>query len=130
MSRSSTRSSSRTIAGSFALDVVLVVVFAVIGRASHHESVDAGGVATTAWPFLTGLVVGWAASLAWRAPGRPVRAGIPIWVVTVAAGMLLRVLSGQGIALAFVIVATIVLALFLVGWRVITAIVVRSRKAA
>jgi hypothetical protein len=35
--------------------------------------------------------------------------------------MLLRVVSAQGVALAFVIVATVTLALFLVGWRALAA---------
>lgn len=114
------------ILAAFGIDVVLVTVFAAIGRASHTEAVFAG-LATTAGPFLAALVVGWLVSLAWRAPRAVVRTGIPVWVVTVVGGMLLRALSGQGVQVAFVIVATIVLLVLLVGWRAIAALIARRR---
>lgn len=114
------------ILAAFGIDVVLVTVFAAIGRASHTEAMFAG-LATTAGPFLAALVIGWLVSLAWRAPRAVVRTGIPVWVVTVVGGMLLRALSGQGVQVAFVIVATIVLLVLLVGWRAIAALIARRR---
>lgn len=111
-------------------DIVLVVVFAAIGRATHDGDVlgPAGsGLATTAWPFVAGLLVGWAVSVGWRRPLAPLRTGLPVWGVTLVAGMLLRAVSGQGVAVAFVIVAAITLALFLVGWRTVAAITARVR---
>ncbi|WP_051191917.1 DUF3054 domain-containing protein [Microbacterium luticocti] len=108
-------------------DLLLVVVFAVIGRASHGEPLDPGGIALTAWPFLAALVVGWAVSLAWRAPIRPVRTGLPVWAVTVAGGMLLRALTGQGTAVPFIVVASVFLLVTLVGWRLIATAVTRRR---
>lgn len=112
------------------LDVVLVVVFAAIGRATHDGGIlgpGGSGLATTAWPFLAGLLLGWVVSLGWRRPAAPLRTGLPVWAVTLVAGMLLRTLSGQGVAVAFVIVAGITLLLFLVGWRAIAALVARLR---
>ncbi|WP_022878238.1 DUF3054 domain-containing protein [Microbacterium sp. B19] len=112
------------------LDVVLVVVFAAIGRATHDGDIlgpGGSGLATTAWPFLAGLLIGWIVSRGWRRPAAPLRTGLPVWAVTLVAGMLLRALSGQGVALAFVIVAGITLLLFLVGWRAIAALVARVR---
>ncbi|MDL9979928.1 DUF3054 domain-containing protein [Microbacterium candidum] len=116
----------RTVLLSFAADAVLVVVFAAIGRASHKEEV-LSGLFVTAWPFLVALAVGWLVSLAWRAPLAPVRTGIPVWAVTVAGGMLLRAISGQGVVLAFVIVASVVLFVFLVGWRFAARLLTRRR---
>nr|WP_274637369.1 DUF3054 domain-containing protein [Microbacterium bovistercoris] len=113
--------SARSITWSLVADIVLVVVFAIIGRASHSEDVLPIGILTTAWPFLLGLVIGWGVTLAWRAPTAPVRTGIPVWLITVAIGMLLRYLTGQGIALAFVIVAAVFLLITLVGWRTAAA---------
>jgi hypothetical protein len=113
-----------------AIDVVLVVAFAAIGRASHESGVlgdDGLGLFTTAWPFVAALAVGWLVSLAWRRPFAPLRAGVPIWAVTVMGGMLLRMLSGQGTALPFVVVATLTLLLLLVGWRAV-AIAVQRRS--
>ncbi|WEG09769.1 DUF3054 domain-containing protein [Microbacterium horticulturae] len=111
-------------------DIVIVVVFAIIGRASHGEALSLGGIATTTWPFLVALLVGWTALFAWRAPVRPVRIGLPLWAVTVAGGMLLRVVSGQGTAVPFIIVASVFLLLTLVGWRVVATLVRRRRQPA
>ncbi|NUS44280.1 MAG: DUF3054 family protein, partial [Mycobacteriaceae bacterium] len=43
--------------------------------------------------------------------------GACVWLGTLAGGMALRALSGQGVAASFVIVAAAVLAVFLFGWR-------------
>ncbi|MFE7844090.1 DUF3054 domain-containing protein [Microbacterium sp. NPDC057407] len=119
------RPGARAALSAFAVDAALVLVFAVIGRASHGENV-VDGLWATAWPFLTALVAGWLVAVAWRAPFAPVRTGLPVWAVTVAVGMLLRALSGQGTAVAFVVVAALTLLVFLVGWRLIA---VRRRRA-
>lgn len=110
-----------------AADAILVTVFAAIGRASHDEGISLWGVSMTALPFLLALAVGWVVSLAGRAPLAPLRAGVPVWLVTVIGGMLLRTLLGQGTALPFVIVATLTLLLLLVGWRAVAALVRRRR---
>lgn len=110
----------------FLLDALLVVAFAAIGRASHDEHVWSG-LWQTAWPFLAALAAGWLVSVAWRAPERPVRTGIPVWAVTVAGGIVLRLVSGQGTAVPFIIVASLTLAVFLIGWRAI-AVGIRSRR--
>ncbi len=106
-----------------AIDVVLLVAFVLIGRASHGE--DLLGTLVTLWPFLVGLVAGWLVARAWRSPRKVAPTGVIIWASTVVIGMLLRVASGQGIEPSFVVVASLVLALFLVGWRAISLLVVR-----
>lgn len=118
----------RSVGTAFAIDVVLVVVFAMIGRASHAEQLTAAGVWQTAWPFLAGLALGWLVTRPWRAPFAPVRTGIGLWAMTVVGGMLLRGVSDQGTAVAFVVVASIVLLLFLVGWRAIATLVTRRAR--
>ncbi|WP_402840555.1 DUF3054 domain-containing protein [Microbacterium sp. GXS0129] len=110
-----------------ALDVVLVIAFAATGRASHEESAFGLGLLTTAWPFLASLAVGWIVTLAWRRPCAIARTGVPVWVITVAGGMLLRWVSGQGTAVPFIIVATLALGAALVGWRAIAALIRRRR---
>jgi hypothetical protein len=103
------------------LDVACVLVFVIIGRASHGEGLI--GVASTAWPFLAGLAGGWLATagLAGRAwqPSGLWPAGVGAWLGTVALGMLFRVVSGQGTAPAFIGVALAFLGLFLLGWRLL-----------
>ncbi|WP_203566450.1 DUF3054 domain-containing protein [Aestuariimicrobium ganziense] len=101
------------------IDLLLVALFALIGRASHSESLTPSGVFQTAWPFLFALVVGWAVMLVRRRRAFTLGAGVFLWVVTVAGGMVLRVSSGDTAATAFIIVATLVLGAFLVGWRLL-----------
>ncbi|WP_341946230.1 DUF3054 domain-containing protein [Microbacterium sp. LWH11-1.2] len=110
------------------VDALFVLIFAAIGRASHQE--DPAGFLLTAWPFLVALVIGHLAAA--LLPGRPRRPwslmwGAIVWVVTVAGGMLVRVLAGDTAEVPFIIVATIVLGVFLVGWRGIAALVRRVR---
>ena len=109
------------------LDAALVLLFAAIGRLSHGETL--AGLGMTAWPFLGGLIIGWLVLRAWRHPLNVVWTGLGLWIATVAGGLLLRVVSGQGVQLSFAIVTTIVLGIFLLGWRAIAALVRRfSRK--
>lgn len=109
-------------------DVVLVIVFAGIGLIAHEGGIGLAALARTAWPFLAALAAGWLVCLAWRRPAAPIRTGLPVWAITVVAGMLLRVIAGDGTAVAFVIVAAVTLALFLVGWRAVAGLVGRARR--
>ncbi len=110
---------NRSAALAFLADVMCVVIFCTIGRRSHAEGITLGGVAQTSWPFLTGTVAGWALSRGWRRPTALNPTGLAIWVSTVAIGMLLRKASGQGVAVSFVIVASTVTAILLLGWRAV-----------
>lgn len=101
------------------LDVCCVTAFVMIGRASHSEGETIAGIATTAWPFLSGLLIGWAVTRGWRRPAALVGTGLGVWLVTVAAGMALRTVSGQGIAVTFVLVALVFLGLVMLGWRAV-----------
>ena len=118
---------ARTVALSLVCDVLLVVAFAALGRASHESNVLAG-LWQTAWPFLAGLALGWLVTLAWRGPTAPVRTGLGVWAATVAGGMLLRAASGQGTAVPFIVVAALTLLVMLVGWRVLALVVARRRR--
>ena len=101
------------------LDCCCVLVFVIIGRASHVQGESPAAIASTAWPFLAGLAGGWLAGRAWRRPYPLWPAGVGAWLGTVAVGMLLRVVSGQGTAPAFIGVALGFLGLFLLGWRLL-----------
>jgi peptidoglycan/LPS O-acetylase OafA/YrhL len=110
------------------LDLCAVTAFVMIGRASHTEGETIAGIATTAWPFLSGLLIGWAATLGRRRSPALVGSGVGIWLVTVAAGMALRVVSGQGTAVTFVIVALVFLGLVMVGWRAVAYGVLEAKR--
>ncbi|MGX1771550.1 DUF3054 domain-containing protein [Nocardia brasiliensis] len=111
------------------VDALLVILFCAIGRRSHDEAVLTG-LLRTLWPFAIGLALGWLVAIAATSrlfgdAGRIARfdgtalwpTGILVWLGTLGGGMLLRVVSGQGTAFSFVLVAGVVLALFLLGWR-------------
>jgi peptidoglycan/LPS O-acetylase OafA/YrhL len=99
-----------------AVDVICILVFAILGRSSHQETTDLLGVAHTAWPFLAGCLAGTLIGRTWRHPFS-LKSGVAVWLGTVIGGMVLRVLSGAGVQVSFIIVASCVLALFLIGWR-------------
>lgn len=107
------------------LDCCFVLVFVIIGRASHTKGESVAGIASTAWPFLTGLAAGWLAVRAWRRPLGLLPAGVGAWLGAVAGGMVLRVLAGQGTAAAFIGVALAFLGLLLLGWRLAAQLVER-----
>jgi hypothetical protein len=134
------------------IDVVVVVAFVAIGRASHHHADSVGGFLGTFWPFAAGLVAGWVVlgrvSAGGPAAGRPgagrpaagrldgprwapetLRAGVAITVVTVAVGMVLRVIAGQGTAAPFVAVSLGFIGAFVLAGRGFLAAVSRRRLA-
>jgi hypothetical protein len=112
------------------IDTFAVVLFVAIGRREHERDSAIAGLISTAAPFLIALLVAWLVLRAWR---RPIawQTGLAIWAIVVAGGMLLRnLVFGDGTAVSFVIVATLFLGLFIVGWRLVFALVERRRSPA
>lgn len=118
---------TRAWAAAALVDVVLILVFAAVGRDAHHRGDVVTGVLLTAWPFLLGATAGWAAARAWRNPFSPTRAGVPVWLGALVGGMLLRAVTGQSVVLPFIIVATLSLAVLLLGYRLVAALIGRRR---
>ncbi len=110
------------------LDCCGVLVFVIIGRHTHHDGDSLAGIWHTAWPFLCGLALGLIVTRAWRRPLRLVPAGLGAWLGAAVAGMVIRVLAGQGTAAAFIAVTLAFLALFLLGWRVAAHAVGAARR--
>ncbi|KIS27112.1 membrane protein [Arthrobacter sp. SPG23] len=102
-------------------DTVLILAFAAIGRDAHQRGDVITGVLSTAWPFLAGAAIAWLALRVWRGPLRVWPEGVAVWLGAVALGMVLRAATGQTVVLPFVIVATLSLGVFLVGYRLIVA---------
>ena len=109
-------------------DLVAVLVFVLVGRRSHDEGSAIAGTVATAWPFVAGAAVGELAAI--RLPVRSLGAGAVVAAGAVLVGMPLRRLAGGGTPWAFVLVATASLVVFLVGWRVVAAVVERRRVPA
>ncbi|PZF58032.1 DUF3054 domain-containing protein [Curtobacterium sp. MCBD17_034] len=113
------------------IDVVLVVVFALIGRLSHGEGATPVTLWITAYPFLAGWAIAYVTSGAWSRPLALWPTGVVAWILTVLVGMAIRVTAGQGVEhgnplpVSFFIVASVVLGVFLLGWRAIFGPIVR-----
>ena len=103
-------------------DALCVLLFCAVGRRSHAEGVTVSGVAETAWPFLVGAAVGWLVSRGWRRPLAIAPTGVAVWVCTIAVGMLLRKANSGGVAVTFVVVASVVTAILFLGWRGLAAV--------
>ena len=114
---------NRLAAVSFGIDVVAVVLFVVIGRRNHHETGNAVvGALRIVAPFLIALIIGWFLARADSVP-MSIRSGTVIWACTVGIGLALRRLVFQrGTAIAFILVAVIMLGMFIIGWRAIARV--------
>ncbi len=109
------------------LDALVVLVFAAVGRREHDSGHPVAGVLETAWPFLVGALLGHLLALAvLRRSTASLLSGAVVWALTVPVGMVLRQLTDQGTAFAFVLVATGFTGFFLLGWRAL-ALVARRR---
>jgi len=116
-------------AGVFVVDLIAVVVFVLLGRTSHGESEALRGVLVTLWPFLSGMLVGWAVLLLTGLRVAGYRAGVVLVVATVGVGMVLRhTVSHDGTPPSFVVAASTFLALFYLGWRAVARFAARRRR--
>jgi Protein of unknown function (DUF3054) len=122
-----TRTLPRTVTLAAVVDVVAVLAFAAVGRSSHAEGVTAPGVLETAAPFLFGLLVGWVAGRVWRAP-LTLPLGMFGWAGTVVVGLAVRAAFTHRLPVSFVLVATVSLAVFLLGWRAAALLVTRATR--
>lgn len=121
----SVASPTRSAALAVVADAICVLLFVAVGRRNHAEGVTLIGVAQTAWPFLTGTVVGWLLSRGWRRPSALYPTGLTVWICTVVVGMVLRVITGAGTAVSFIVVAALVTAALMLGWRALRAVSAR-----
>lgn len=116
--------------GAILADLALVVLFVVIGRASHGEPLDLEGLQRTGLPFVAGTLLAWIGFLLKRHSGLTLVNGVFVWAMTLVLGMLFRLLLGGTAELTFVLVAALVLAVFLIGWRAVRWAVRRNRPGA
>lgn len=100
-------------------DLLIVLLFVGIGRANHHHGDGLSGMASTTWPFAVGLVLGWFIVIIRHEDGSSLGAGVKVWLATVVLGMFLRVIAGQGTAVAFIIVALAFLGVLMLGTRLL-----------
>jgi hypothetical protein len=100
-------------------DLVVLVLFVLIGRRSHHEDAGLAGFLRVWWPFAVGLAVAWLVTGFWRAPLAWPRA-VGAWLVTVGVGMALRiVVQDREFKVAFTIVTLLFVGAGMLGWRAV-----------
>lgn len=110
----------------FAIDLACVLVFTVVGMLSHGT--PAGQFLQTAWPFVLGLAIGWALPGVRSLPLIIWPSGVIVWAVTTVVGLALRAITGGGVSGAFPFVTAGVLAVLIVGWRVVPEIQERRHE--
>ncbi|WP_313813736.1 DUF3054 domain-containing protein [Glutamicibacter sp.] len=111
-----------------AVDILLIILFALLGRREHEHGLAIGGILWTALPFMIGYVIMLSVSRPWLTISNLWPTGVLVWVGTVALGVAARLLFGSTAAVSFIIVATVVLGVFLMGRRAITSLI--SKKSA
>ncbi|WP_433799343.1 DUF3054 domain-containing protein [Actinomycetospora sp. CA-084318] len=116
------------------IDLLAVLVFAAIGRRAHDESAQGvayavGQIVGIATPFLLGALVGALIARSWRDP-LSWRSGMAVWLGAVVIGLALRAILFDRLPLSFIVVATISLAVLVLGWRAVVRAVtaVRGRR--
>ena len=122
-------------------DIIAVLVFAVLARAAHG-GLGLAQIADTFWPFAIGALVGTGiATVALRGANdgaivgvsaaritRSVRYGVIVWLVTVLTGLAIWAARHAAVPhISFIIVATTMSGLLIVGWRAAGMLVARRR---
>lgn len=110
-------------------DLVCVLALALGGRSTHEPDETAWVVLVIAWPFAVAAILAHVGLI--RADRRSTRVwpeGVVIVAVTYALGMLLRALSGRGLATGFLVVAALFLTATMLGWRLVVGLAARRRR--
>ena len=122
-------------------DIIAVLVFAVLARAAHG-GLGLAQIADTFWPFAIGSLVGTGiATVALRGANdgaivgvsaariaRSVRYGVIVWLVTVLTGLAIWAARHAAVPhISFIIVATTMSGLLIVGWRAAGPLIARRR---
>lgn len=111
-------------------DLACVLALAAGGKRSHEPGDSAWVVLAIVWPFAlaAGVAHVWLVSRG-RRTGQAWHEGVVVVAVTYVLGMLVRAISGRGLAPGFLVVAAVFLALTMLGWRG-AALLVTSLRAA
>lgn len=117
------------------VDVIAIAIFALLARIAHQTEdmpLNFAGWLSTWWPFLLGVLASWGLIAALNLDGHRVfPAGIMAWVVTVVVGLgIWSVRNGDIPHWSFVLVATVMSGLLMLGWRGIARLVQRQKQPA
>ena len=107
------------------MDIVAVLLFALFARIAHNSPelpFTWGGVVATAWPFVLGAAAGFGGMAILHKPAGTVKPfGMTVWILAVVVGLTIWGIHHNTFPhWSFMIVATVVSALFILGWRGLT----------
>src|SRR5699024_5966070 len=110
------------------VDLILVVLFTIVGHYTHSHNFDPEGLMTTAWPFVASLVLAWLLAAVWDRPISPLATGTGGWAIAVLVGRVRGGATGAGgepgtVPVSFMTVAASLDLIALVGWRIIASAV-------
>lgn len=114
--------------GPVVADLVCVLALAIGGKNSHEAGDSDWVVLVIVWPFALAA----AAAHVWlvargRRASRVWPEGELVLAVTYVLGMVLRAISGRGMAPGFLVVAALFLTVTMLGWRVVALLLTRRR---
>ena len=117
------------------MDFFAIFAFAVLARAAHNTDADPftlTNILDTLWPFLIGGAIGHAICAAAKKHPLPLApGGIIVWLATAATGLIIwAVRNGAVPHWSFIIVATVMSALLLLGVRLLAKILLKDRTPA
>lgn len=113
--------------GAFVIDVCCVALFVFLAKGLQDGNATFAATLGAMWPFFLGLIAGWIATVAWTRPRAIIWPGVPIWMMTVAVGMLVRISFEEvGVELGLITGAAIFLGISVVGWRVLARTIDRA----
>lgn len=131
MTSGSTTAQPTTVAVLLLIDAILIVVFAVVGIMSHDGGLEIGSIARVAIPFLIPYLLLSSLIKPTKLIHNVFPVGIALWLSTVILGPVLRAALFQDTsAWAFIFVTAGVLAVFLLGRRLISTLIVRRNQTA
>lgn len=100
-----------------AYDIIAIFVFAVLARLAHG-GLGIGEVLNTWWPFALGVLIGWLTIRGKDALAA--KQGVIVWIITAVVGLAIWGMRHDQIPhWSFILVASIVSALLLLGWRAV-----------
>lgn len=107
------------------LDAVAIALFALFARIAHQTEETPLNFITwldTLWPFLLGVALAWMFALFALKKAK----GWVIWLITVATGLIIWAIRNQQLPhWSFILVASVMSALLMLGWRGIARLIKR-----
>lgn len=113
----------------FIFDALAILAFAIFARMAHKsEPFTVVNILDTYWPFLIGVLIAWVYFRLRRMTGVSMASGVIVWACTVVSGLgIWAANNGRTPHISFIIVATVMSGLLLLGWRLIARLVASRR---